>query len=75
MLCGLKWGTFLLFAGFVVLMTLFVILCVPETKGVPIEELNEVIMQKVGALCASGFVCCARACVGVHVRAYMRIRL
>jgi hypothetical protein len=29
------------------LMTAFVIFCVPETKGVPIEELNEVIMQKV----------------------------
>jgi hypothetical protein len=34
--------------GFVLLMTLFVILCVPETKGVPIEELNEVVTQKVG---------------------------
>lgn len=34
--------------GFVLLMTIFVILCVPETKGVPIEELNEVIVQKVG---------------------------
>ncbi|KAI8470525.1 MAG: general substrate transporter [Monoraphidium minutum] len=50
MLCGLKYGTFFLFAGFVVLMTLFVILCVPETKGVPIEELNEVVTQKVRAL-------------------------
>jgi len=47
MLCGLKFGTFFLFAGFVLIMTLFVIFCVPETKGVPIEELNEVIMQKV----------------------------
>lgn len=46
MLCGLKFGTFFLFAGFVLIMTLFVIFCVPETKGVPIEELNEVIMQK-----------------------------
>jgi hypothetical protein len=35
-------------AGFVFIMTLFVIFCVPETRGVPIEELNEVIMQKVG---------------------------
>lgn len=46
MLCGLKFGTFFLFAGFVLLMTLFVLFCVPETKGVPIEELNEVIVQK-----------------------------
>lgn len=35
-------------AGFVLIMTIFVLLCVPETKGVPIEELNEVIMQRVG---------------------------
>jgi hypothetical protein len=47
MLCGLKFGTFFLFAGFVAIMTIFVILCVPETKGVPLEELNEIIMQKV----------------------------
>jgi hypothetical protein len=47
MLCNLKNGTFFLFAGFVALMTLFVYFCVPETKGVPIEELNEIIMQKV----------------------------
>lgn len=46
MLCNLKFGTFFLFAGFVFIMTLFVLLCVPETKNVPIEELNEVIMQK-----------------------------
>lgn len=42
-LCAMKWGTFLFFAGWVVIMTIFVILCVPETKGVPIEELSEKI--------------------------------
>jgi hypothetical protein len=46
LLCALKWGTFLFFGGFVLLMTLFVILCIPETKGVPIEELSEVIIHK-----------------------------
>jgi hypothetical protein len=46
LLCALKWGTFLFFGGFVALMTLFVILCIPETKGVPIEELSEVIIHK-----------------------------
>eukprot|EP00878_Enallax_costatus_P030584 GHUV01033323.1.p1 GENE.GHUV01033323.1~~GHUV01033323.1.p1 ORF type:complete len:122 (-),score=27.68 GHUV01033323.1:70-435(-) len=44
-LCGLKWGTFLFFAGWVLIMTIFVILCIPETKGVPIEELSEVIVN------------------------------
>lgn len=43
MLCAMKWGTFLFFAGWVLIMTIFVILCVPETKGVPIEELSEKI--------------------------------
>ncbi|KAF6250807.1 sugar carrier protein A [Scenedesmus sp. NREL 46B-D3] len=46
LLCALKWGTFLFFGGFVLLMTLFVILCIPETKGVPIEELSETIVHK-----------------------------
>jgi hypothetical protein len=31
-LCAMKWGTFLFFAGWVLIMTIFVILCVPETK-------------------------------------------
>jgi sugar porter (SP) family MFS transporter len=42
-LCAMKWGTFLFFAGWVLIMTIFVIFCVPETKGVPIEELSEKI--------------------------------
>jgi hypothetical protein len=32
---------FWFFAGFVFIMTMFVLFFVPETKGVPIEELNE----------------------------------
>lgn len=39
-LCHLKFGLFLLFAFFVVVMTLFVILLLPETKNVPIEEMT-----------------------------------
>jgi hypothetical protein len=31
-LCAMKWGTFLFFAGWCLIMTIFVILCVPETK-------------------------------------------
>jgi len=46
MLCAFKYGIFFFFAGFVLIMTLFVLLFVPETKGVPIEELNEVIVHK-----------------------------
>ena len=37
----MQWGTFLFFAGCVALMTLCVTLLLPETKGVPLEEINK----------------------------------
>ncbi|CAK8570601.1 unnamed protein product [Lathyrus sativus] len=42
MLCHLKFGLFFFFAGFVVIMTIFIVLFFPETKNVPIEEMNRV---------------------------------
>ncbi|XP_047327029.1 sugar transport protein 7 [Impatiens glandulifera] len=39
LLCALKFGIFLFFAGWIVLMTVFVWFFLPETKGVPIEEM------------------------------------
>ncbi|GER41541.1 major facilitator superfamily protein [Striga asiatica] len=42
MLCHLKFGLFFFFAGWVVLMTAFVFFFIPETKNVPIEEMNTV---------------------------------
>ncbi|XP_061357911.1 sugar transport protein 10-like [Gastrolobium bilobum] len=42
MLCHLKFGLFFFFACFVVIMTLFIFLLLPETKNVPIEEMNRV---------------------------------
>ncbi|KAJ7547074.1 hypothetical protein O6H91_08G067600 [Diphasiastrum complanatum] len=39
MLCHLKYGIFLFFAGWVVVMSLFVYFFLPETKNVPIEEM------------------------------------
>ncbi|KAG5060749.1 hypothetical protein AAZX31_01G134200 [Glycine max] len=38
-LCHLKYGIFLLFAAFIVLMSCFVFFLLPETKQVPIEEI------------------------------------
>lgn len=38
MLCAFRFGIFLFFAGWGVIMTLFVCVLLPETKGVPIEE-------------------------------------
>ncbi|KAL3693619.1 hypothetical protein R1sor_007270 [Riccia sorocarpa] len=38
--CNIKWGTFFLFAGFLLFMTVFVALLLPETKGVPLEEMD-----------------------------------
>jgi MFS transporter, SP family, sugar:H+ symporter len=40
MLCGLQWGIFLLFAGWVAIMTAFVVVCLPETKGVALDEIQ-----------------------------------
>eukprot|EP01018_Ginkgo_biloba_P005973 Gb_10108 [translate_table: standard] len=45
MLCHFKFGIFLFFAGWVVLMTLFVYFFLPETKNVPIEEMSMVWRQ------------------------------
>ncbi|KAL5697308.1 Sugar transport protein mst6 [Ranunculus cassubicifolius] len=42
MLCHMKFGLFFFFAGFVLLMTLFIYFFLPETKNVPIEEMNRV---------------------------------
>ena len=46
MLCTMEYGVFFMFCGFVVLMTLFVMLFVPETKGVPVEEMDVVMLNK-----------------------------
>ncbi len=40
MLCSLEYGTYIFFAFWVVLMTLYVIFFLPETKGVPVEEMG-----------------------------------
>ncbi|KQK04292.1 hypothetical protein BRADI_2g12840v3, partial [Brachypodium distachyon] len=42
MLCRLKFVLFFFFAAWVLVMTLFVALFVPETKGVPIEDMANV---------------------------------
>ena len=39
MLCSFEAGIFFFFAGWVLIMTLFVFFFLPETKGVPIEEM------------------------------------
>ena len=38
----MQWGTFLLFAGCVVIMTMCVAFLLPETKGVPLEQIDGV---------------------------------
>lgn len=42
MLCHMKFGLFLFFAGWVVIMTIFIFFFLPETRNVPIEEMNRV---------------------------------
>ncbi|KAI3889711.1 hypothetical protein MKX03_007733 [Papaver bracteatum] len=42
MLCHMKFGLFFFFGGFVLIMTLFIFFLLPETKNVPIEEMNNI---------------------------------
>ncbi|KAK1292019.1 Sugar transport protein 7 [Acorus calamus] len=39
LLCSFKYGIFLFFSGWITIMTIFVYIFLPETKGVPIEEM------------------------------------
>ncbi|KAI3879589.1 hypothetical protein MKW92_017987 [Papaver armeniacum] len=39
-LCHLRYGIFLLFAGLILIMSLFIYFLLPETKQVPIEEIH-----------------------------------
>lgn len=42
MLCHMKFGLFFFFAGFVIIMTIFISFFLPETKNVNIEEMIRV---------------------------------
>ncbi|KAK4476946.1 hypothetical protein RD792_016115 [Penstemon davidsonii] len=42
MMCKMKFGLFIFFSVFVILMTIFIIMFLPETKGIPIEEMSEI---------------------------------
>lgn len=42
MLCHLKFGLFLFFGFFVLVMSIFIYFFLPETKGIPIEEMGRV---------------------------------
>ena len=42
MLCHLKFGLFIFFACFVLIMSVFIFKLLPETKGIPIEEMAAV---------------------------------
>ncbi|KAI4307384.1 hypothetical protein L6164_030583 [Bauhinia variegata] len=39
MLCHFKYGAFLFYAGWILIMTLFVIFFLPETKGIPLDDM------------------------------------
>ncbi|KAL3507911.1 hypothetical protein ACH5RR_033293 [Cinchona calisaya] len=46
MLCHFKFGIFLFFSGWVLIMSFFVLFLVPETKNVPIEEMTERVWKQ-----------------------------
>ncbi|KAK9182569.1 hypothetical protein WN944_025714 [Citrus x changshan-huyou] len=46
MLCHFKFGIFLFFSGWVLIMSCFVFFLLPETKNVPIEEMTERVWKQ-----------------------------
>ncbi|KAL1806549.1 hypothetical protein DCAR_0832363 [Daucus carota subsp. sativus] len=46
MLCTFKFGIFLFFSAWVLVMSLFAFFLIPETKNVPIEEMTEEVWKK-----------------------------
>ncbi|GLJ27622.1 hypothetical protein SUGI_0541950 [Cryptomeria japonica] len=46
MLCHFKYGIFLFFASWVLIMSTFVLFLLPETKNVPIEEMIEKVWRQ-----------------------------
>ncbi|CAI0410329.1 unnamed protein product [Linum tenue] len=45
MLCHLKYGAFLFYAGWIATMTLFVVCFLPETKGIPLDSMQGIWEQ------------------------------
>ncbi|KAG0489102.1 hypothetical protein HPP92_007759 [Vanilla planifolia] len=46
MLCHMKYGIFAFFSGWVLIMSVFVLFFLPETKNVPIEEMTERVWKQ-----------------------------
>lgn len=46
MLCHMKYGIFAFFSGWVLIMSIFVLFFLPETKNVPIEEMTERVWKQ-----------------------------
>uniref|UniRef100_A0A0A0KGV5 Major facilitator superfamily (MFS) profile domain-containing protein n=2 Tax=Cucumis sativus TaxID=3659 RepID=A0A0A0KGV5_CUCSA len=46
MLCHFKFGIFLFFSGWVLVMSVFVLFLLPETKNIPIEEMTERVWKQ-----------------------------
>ncbi|XP_010493897.1 PREDICTED: sugar transport protein 13-like [Camelina sativa] len=46
MLCHFKFGIFIFFSAWVLIMSVFVMFLLPETKNVPIEEMTERVWKK-----------------------------
>ncbi|KAI3864014.1 hypothetical protein MKW98_031606 [Papaver atlanticum] len=46
MLCHLKYGIFAFFSAWVLVMSLFVLFLLPETKNIPIEEMTERVWKR-----------------------------
>lgn len=41
-LCSFKYGAFLFYGGWILLMTVFIVIFMPETKGIPVDSMYQV---------------------------------
>lgn len=46
MLCHLKFGIFVFFSVWIIIMSIFVLFLLPETKNIPIEEMTERVWKR-----------------------------
>ncbi len=73
MLCSLRWGVYIFFAGFVLVMTLYVHFFLIETKGVPLVSSHPVLGSSLGQILPLALAPPTRCLLGLLCSALIRL--